>query len=103
MSIPILILMLIVREQDDISSYMRIYSCMYLLAFLITSANLEVDLFGGKTGYLWIDIPTWIFIAWLFSRDIKLARSIYGPNFGNSEDGWLSPWLLSVSTTFHFP
>jgi hypothetical protein len=76
MSIPILILMLIVREEDYISSAMRIFSYIYLLAILVASANLEVDIFGGKLGYLWIDIPTLIVVARLFSRDSKLARSI---------------------------
>jgi hypothetical protein len=76
MSIPILILMLIVREEDYISSAMRIFSYIYLLAILVASANLEVDIFGGKLGYLWIDIPTLIVVARLFNSDSKLARSI---------------------------
>jgi hypothetical protein len=76
MSVLILLLSLIVREEDCISTTMRIFSYVYLLAILVASANLEVDIYGGKLGYLWIDIPTLIVVARLFSNDSKLARSI---------------------------
>ena len=55
---------------------MRFFSYVYLLGILVASATLEVDIFGGKLGYLWIDIPTLLVIGNLFLKDSRLARSI---------------------------